>query len=148
MICCFFGHHDTTENIRGILCEQVQSLIKNEGVNRFYVGTHGHFDYMAIDTLRQMKEQYPHISYDVVLAYMPDYSPQEYSYIKPSETIYPDGLEKVPRRFAINWRNDWMLKQSDIVICYVRHHLGGAGRMEEKATKQKKRVINLANLET
>ncbi len=41
-----------------------------------------------------------------------------------------------------------MLKQSDIVICYVRHHLGGAGRMEEKATKQKKRVINLANLET
>lgn len=95
-----------------------------------------------------MKERYPHISYAVVFAYMPNTSPDEYSYIKSNETIYPDGLEKVPRRFAINWRNDWMLKQSDIVVCYVRNHLGGAGRMEEKATKQKKRVINLAKLKS
>ena len=69
---------------------------------------------------------------------------EEYSYIDPMETLYPEGLESVPRRFAISWRNDWMLKQSDVVVCYVRHSLGGSGKFVEKAIRQKKQVINLA----
>ena len=57
MVCCFFGHHDTSESVKSILYEQVKSLIENDGVNKFYVGTHGIFDYMAIDTLRKMKKR-------------------------------------------------------------------------------------------
>ena len=39
-----------------------------------------------------------------------------------------------------------MLKQSDIVVCYAYHHLGGAGQMVEKAEKQGKRIINIAKI--
>ena len=57
----------------------------------------------------------------------------------------PEGLEAVPKRFAISLRNDWMLKQSQIVVCYVWHSMGGSGKFVEKAERQGKRIINLAN---
>ena len=142
-VCCFFGHHDTSENIRNLLSEQVETLIKS-GTEIFYMGNHGHFDFMALGVLREMKGKYPQISYTVVLSRMPDRPVDEYSYFSPEESLFPDGLEKVPRRFGILWRNDWMLKQSDIVICYVTHYFGGAGKMLEKAVKQEKTIINLA----
>ena len=142
-VCCFFGHHDTSDNIRDLLCEQVETLIKN-GAENFYIGNHGHFDFLALGVLRQMKEKYPHITYAVVLSRMPDRHTDEYLYYKPEESLFPDGLEKVPKRYGILWRNDWMLKQSDTVVCYVNHYLGGAGRMLEKALKQGKNIINLS----
>ena len=33
-------------------------------------------------------------------------------------------------------------KESDIVICYVKHSFGGSGKMVDKAIRQKKKVIN------
>ena len=59
------------------------------------------------------------------------------------ETIYPDGLEKVPRRFAISQRNKWMLTQSDTVITYVEYRSSGAGQFKELAEKKGKRIIEL-----
>jgi len=142
VVCCFFGHRDTPAAIKDDLYKCVLSLIEN-GTDSFLVGNHGRFDSMVLAVLRQAKEAHPHISYSVVLAYMPE-KKEEYSYIDPMETLYPEGLESVPRRFAISWRNDWMLKQSDVVVCYVRHSLGGSGKFAEKAIRQKKQVINLA----
>ena len=99
---------------------------------------------MVLTVLREIKNEFPNIDYAVVLAYMPDRPAGEYSYFTPEESLFPDGLEKVPRKFAILWRNDWMFGKADIVICYVNHYFGGAGRMIEKAQKRKKRIINLA----
>lgn len=50
----------------------------------------------------------------------------------------------VPKRFAISWRNKWMLKQVDTVITYVTHPASGAWEFEKLAVKQGKRVINIA----
>ena len=141
---CFFGHHDTTDDIKDRLRQEIRFLIINENARQFYVGNHGRFDYMVIEVLREIKEEFPGITYAVVLAYMPDRPTDEYSCFSPEESLFPDGLEKVPRKFAVLWRNDWMLKQSDTVVCYVYHAFGGSGRMVEKALKQRKRVINLA----
>lgn len=144
MVCCFFGHHDTSVTVKTDLLECIKNLVENEGADSFLVGNHGSFDGMVLSALREVKAAYPHINYSVVLAYMPE-KKEEYSYIDPMETLYPEGLESVPRRFAISWRNDWMLKQSETVICYVRHSLGGSSKFVEKAIRQKKRVINLVN---
>ena len=146
MVCCFFGHHDTSAAVKTELLECIKNLVENEWADSFLVGNHGSFDGMALSALREVKAAYPHITYGVVLAYMPE-KKEEYSYIDPMETLYPEGLESVPKRFAISWRNDWMLKQSETVICYVRHSLGGSGKFVEKAIRQKKRVINLADPE-
>ena len=142
-VCCFFGHHDTSPDIMPLLREEITSLITKEGVCSFLVGNHGAFDGMVYTILKELREQYPQINFNVVLAYMPG-AKEEYNFIDPMDTLYPEGLETVPKRFAISWRNDWMLKQSAIVVCYVRHSMGGSGKFVEKAKRQGKRIINLA----
>ena len=142
-ICCFFGHHDASSDVKPLIKAQVEQLITEENICNFLVGNHGAFDGMVYTTLRELRELYPKICFNVVLAYMPSQK-EEYNYIDPMDTLYPEGLETVPKRFAISWRNDWMLKQSDIVVCYVRHSMGGSGKFVEKAERQGKRIINLA----
>ncbi len=61
-------------------------------------------------------------------------------------TILPEGIETVPRRFAINYRNKWMLGKSDIVITYVTRNIGGAWEFKQLAEKQDKTVVNLCVL--
>ena len=62
-----------------------------------------------------------------------------------SDTMLPEGIESVHPHYAISWRNNWMLKQSDYVVTYITHSWGGAAQYVEKAKKQKKNVINLDN---
>ena len=55
-------------------------------------------------------------------------------------TTYPP-LEKVPRRYAIVRRNEWMVCESDVVISGVLHNWGGAARTLEFAQRKKKVVL-------
>ena len=61
-----------------------------------------------------------------------------------SDTIFPEGLEFAPPRFAISRRNEWMLKQADFVVTYITHSWGGAAQFAEKAQRQGKNLIHLA----
>ena len=63
-----------------------------------------------------------------------------------SNSLLPEGIENVPPRFAINWRNEWMLKQASFVVTYVTHSWGGAAKFADKATRLKKTVINLSEM--
>ena len=61
---------------------------------------------------------------------------------KPDEhSILPEGIESVPRRFAISYRNKWMLNKSDIVVTYVTRKYGGAWEFEQTAKKMNKIII-------
>lgn len=143
MTCCFFGHKDTPSSIYDKLEGAVETAITENGVTSFLVGNQGHFDSMVLSTLRKMKAKYPQISYNVVLAYMPaekeEWTPYEYG-----ETMLPEGIESVHPRYAISWRNKWMVNESDMVISYITHAWGGAARYVELAAKKGKRIINIA----
>ena len=106
-------------------------------------GTPGAFDAMARAVLRELTEVYPHISYAVVLERLP-WQEKEFNSHNYSNTIFPEGLENVHPRFAVSRRNKWMLKQADFVVTYITHSWGGAARFAEKARRQGKTVINLA----
>ena len=56
----------------------------------------------------------------------------------------PANIEAVFPRFAISYRNKWMLQQCEIVVTYFTHDYGGAAKFAELARKQGKVVINLA----
>ena len=56
------------------------------------------------------------------------------------ETVYPP-LESVPKRYAISRRNEWMVRESDIVVAYVIRGFGGAAKTLEFAQRKKKRII-------
>ena len=138
--CTFFGHRDCPETIKPKLKETLIDLITRHGIDTFYVGNHGHFDAYVRSTLRALKQEYPHIRYAVVLAYLPGKKAECEDL---SDTILPEGIESVPPRFAISWRNNWMLKQSDYVVTYITHSHGGAAQFAEKAQRQKKGIIPL-----
>ena len=139
-VCTFFGHADTTEKIVPILQAEIVRLIENREVTHFFVGNHGNFDRLVAHTLKELKQRYPHINYTIVLAYFP-VSPNIYDQ---ENSLYPVGIESVPKRFAILWRNRWMLDRSQFVITYVHSPSGGAAKFKVLAEKQGKTVINLA----
>lgn len=141
-VCTFFGHRDCPASIKPILRAVVVELIEQHGVDRFFVGRQGAFDAMAHSVLQELAEVHPHISYAVVLERLPE--PRDKAVWDFSDTIFPEGLEAVPSRFAISRRNEWMLKQSDFVVTYITHNWGGAAQYAEKAQRQDKRVLNLA----
>ena len=143
--CTFFGHCECPDSIKDRLCEVLINLIANYDVNLFYVGNQGQFDAMVRSTLQELKKVYPQTDYAVVLAYMPG---KQSEYDDYSDTMLPEGIEFVHPRYAISWRNNWMLRQSDYVVTYITHSWGGAYRCAEKARRQKKNVINQKNLLT
>ena len=99
----------------------------------------GAFDALAASVLQELRTQYPHIRCRMVLAYFPR---QQDAF--PLETLLPEGLEAAPRRFAISWRNRWMLRQADYVVTYVTHGWGGAAQFAALAQRQGKFVYDLA----
>ena len=136
MTCTFFGHRDCPSNITNELKNTIVELIEREGVNRFLVGDKGNFDSCVARVLHDIKHDYPLIDYCVVLAYMPKVNTSH-------PTIYPQGIEYVPKRFAISYRNEWMINHSDIVIGYISRTFGGAHSFFEKAKRKGKTCINL-----
>ena len=143
MTCCFFGHKDAPSSIYAKLEEAVEKLIIEDNVSSFLVGKQGHFDGMVLDVLRKLKIKYTYINYNVVLAYMPaekeGWNPYDFS-----ETMLPEGIEEVHPRYAISWRNKWMLNESEYVICYITRSWGGASKYVEMAAKKNKNIINIA----
>ena len=129
-----------THDIRQKLTETIENLIISEKVDNFYVGNQGQFDSMVYSVLKELKAKYPHIRYTVVLAYMPDEHIKE---LYGEDTLFPDGLENVPKKFAISKRNDWMIQQSGFAVCYVHKITGGAAKFREKAEKKGLRVIDV-----
>lgn len=136
--CIFFGHRDSPESLQPRLYEATEQLILQHQVNRFFVGHQGAFDRMAADILSRLALKYPGIQYAVVLACLPKDVAQPFL---SHPTLLPDGMESIPRRFAISHRNEWLLKQADYVIGYMDHGWGGAARYLLKAQRQKKSVI-------
>lgn len=134
--CTFFGHRDCTEDITAKLFSEIEKLIKI-GVKTFYVGNNGGFDRKVYNVLCSIEAKYD-ISFYVVQAYLGNFQ------IQGDKSIMPDGFETVPKRFAIDHRNKWMLNNSDFVVCYIRQNYGGAYKFVTLAKKQNKTIIEIS----
>ena len=139
--CTFFGHRDCPDIIKPKLRQVLIDLIENQNVDMFYVGNQGRFDAIVRSELRDLQREYPRINYAVVLAYMPG---KQTEYEDHSDTMLPEGIESIHPRYAISWRNNWMLKQSDYVVTYITHSWGGAAQYTQKARRSGKNTINIA----
>lgn len=140
MTVTFFGHKDTPAKVESDLREVIKELIEKYGADKFYIGNQGNFDSMVLRVLRELKKDYPHIIFYVVLAYIPTQN----TFSDDFETIIPDGIENTPPKFAISKRNRWMVENSEAVITYVTVSFGGASQFKTLAEKKNKLVINIA----
>ena len=142
MVCTFFGHGTVSEAIEPVLRATLTDLIENNGARSFYVGDSGAFDATVYRVLKELSGRY-RIRYTVVLAKMPTADTEK----RDANTVLPDGIERVPGRFTIDYRNRWMLKQADAVITYVITSIGsGAAKFQKLAEKQGKTVIRLGEM--
>ena len=137
MTITFCGHSkiNRTEDFSKWLDMILPSFIE-WGAATFYLGGYGVFDGLAAAALRKQKEAYPHIELILVLPYLNrDIDASRYD-----STTYPP-LEKVPPRYAIVKRNEWMVCESDVVISGVTHGWGGAAKTLEFAQRKKKVIF-------
>ena len=137
-VCVLFGNRDFTGDIKECLEGVTTDLILHHHVDTFYVGHQGNFDRSVIAFLKELKQEYPKINYLVMLSHLP--CP---AWLAEEPTVFPEGLETVPPKYAILHRNDLMLEKADYVILYKRYSTGGTARMEQKAEAKGKVLIHL-----
>ena len=135
--CTFFGHGDCPETKYSNILQAIQNLITEKNIITFYVGTQGNFDSLVYRALCNLRADFPQIRIYRVLAYLP----KDDSLI--SDSILLEGIELIHPRYAISWRNRWMIEHSDYVIAYITHNYGGAARFVNEAERRGKTIIRV-----
>lgn len=143
-ICTFLGHRDTPETVAPILSQFIEKLIIEEHIEDFYFGGYGNFDCIAANTVHKLKQQYPNIRLYLIQAYLQTHKSISIDFYDGS--IFPEGLEIIPKRFAISYRNRWMVQQADFIIGFIQRTSGGAYTAYHYAVHFGKRNVNLAGL--
>ncbi len=137
--CCFIGHSEVRKDISRALSAAIERHIVEYGVTDFLVGNYGQFDGMAARAVQAAKACHPGIRLFLMLPYLPEFGrplPDMEGY---DGAIYPEGIERVPYKWAISWLNRYMVRDSDYVIAYIIHSWGGAAATLEQAKKRERR---------
>ena len=145
--CCFAGHSDIwdsslTEKIKSV----AEDLIVNHNVREFWVGNYGNFDGSAASVIRELQKTYSDVKLDLVIPYLTK-SINEYKelyYKKCDNILIADIPENTPKRFHITKANEYMVNNSDFMICYIQRSWGGAITTYKYAKRKKLQIFNIA----
>ena len=144
--CFFIGHRESDERLLPQLIALVERLIEDEQVTFFYVGRYGGFDRVAAAAVKEVKKKYSGITLMLVVPYHPAERTVETPFGFDG-TYFPDGIENVPKRYAIARANKTMINSSDWLIAYVCHGASNSRTLLEYAKRrQKKGLIQIENL--
>lgn len=144
--CFFIGHRETSERVLPALIQEVERHITEYGVTEFVVGHYGGFDRLAAHAVKKAKQRHPEVTLTLLLPYHPAERP-----IPTPEgfdrTLYPEGMETVPKRLAIVRANRWMLCHSDYLIASVWHTASNSRELLEYAKgREKQGLLRITNL--
>lgn len=132
--CFLFGHRDAPESILHNIEDAAEALYTQHGIREFVVGSYGNYDRLAALALTTAKTRHKDITLRLLLPYHPAERP-----VTPPQsfdgTVYPEGLECVPRRYAIVRANQHMVRAADAIICFVQYP-GNTQKLLELAQKR------------
>ena len=140
--CFLIGHRDAPFMVREKLEKAIAAAITDYGVTEFVVGQYGAFDTMAAACLAEAKKACPEIRLVLLLPY----HPSARAFVLPAgfdASLYPPGMEAVPRRLAIVRANEYMAKHCDLLIGYTVLQNSNSGRIMRKV-RPGCIVVNLA----
>lgn len=145
MIITFCGHADfvSTQEYRQRVLDLLEREVGDASVD-FYLGGYGAFDQFAYSCCKAYQKEHPKAllvfvtPYRVVKKMMGRDPGELYDAI-----LYPP-IEDKPLKFAILYRNQYMVEQADLVIAYVAHSTGGAYQSYQYARRKGKTLFNLA----
>lgn len=113
--CFLIGSHLSPDALAPLLDEAIERHIAEYGVTEFVVGRYGRFDQLAAEALRRAKERHPGIRLRLLIPYHPAQRPVD---VPPGfdDTYYPEGLETVPKRYAIVHADRALVRASQYLI--------------------------------
>ncbi len=145
--CCFAGHSDIWDsNLREKLKTVAEDLIVNHNVKEFWVGNYGTFDSTSASVIKELQKTYTDITLDLVIPYLTktlnEY--KELYYQKCDNILVADVPENTPKRFYITKANEYMVDNSQYLICYIQRSWGGAITTYKYAKRRKLQIFNMA----
>ena len=149
MVITFVGHSRilNQNRVKEIVKKEIESNITDSG-GICYLGGYGDFDNICALACKELKSTCNQIETVYVSPYITLAEQKKIEDLKQNgfcdSSLYPP-IEKVPLRLAILKRNEWMVKNSDLVIAYVDHSFGGAYKALQVATRSGKRIINICD---
>jgi len=141
-----FGHRDLyiSPNIEKKLYIILTDLIRKKPYIEFYIGRNGCFDIFAASIIKRAQRNIGHENSEMILTLYRTEKNIEYYEKYYDNVIIPECVSKVHPKGAITKRNKWMIEESNLLICYVKHKKGGAYTALKYATALEKDIINLA----
>lgn len=136
--CFFIGSRYASHSIETQLAEAVEKHITEYGVTTFTVGHYGAFDSLVKGVLIEAKKQHPNIKLYLLAPYALNQKremPEGFDGI-----YYPEGLETVPKRYAIVQANQNMIQESGYLIAYCPG-VGNSRKITEYALKREKKGL-------
>lgn len=131
--CFFIGHRDAPENIYDRLLTAVECHISEYGVMDFVVGRYGNFDRLATHAVMEAKQHHSDVSLTLLMPYYrTDAEPLPAGF---DGSLFPDGLEIVPKRAAIMRANQYMILHCDYLITYNKNRVGNTRKLVAEARK-------------
>ena len=150
MIVTFCGHarFSKSEKYEQQILAFLEEKIGDQPAD-MYLGDYGSFDSFAYDCCKKYKETHPYISLVFITPYLTiDYQKNYLDYKKTryDSILYPE-IEGKPKRYAITYRNKYMVEVADYVVAYVSLDWGGAYKTYKYAQRKGKKIFNLAKFE-
>ncbi len=138
--CFLIGNHDAGAEIYPVLYAEIERHILEYDVREFFVGCYGKFDSLAARAVNEARICFDEIRLTLVMHYL---NREKYDSIMHmfTDSIFPDGLEKVHPRYAITKGNRMMVDKADYLIAYARYTAGNTGRLLEYAGRREKRNL-------
>ena len=122
------------------LCRAVEEKILTGQADEFWVGQYGAFDRLAQRALRQAKQSHPGVRLVLLLAYYPQGRPLALPEGFDG-SVYPPGMERVPRRAAIPRANRYAVDQARCLIACVRDPAGNTRALADYALARQRRGL-------
>ena len=131
--CFFIGHRDAPESIYEQLFSAVERHISEYGVTDFVVGRYGNFDRLAARAVIEVKRHHTDVTLTLLMPYYrADADPLPDGF---DGSLFPDGLETVPKRAVILRANLYMIHHCDYMIAYDAGRIGNTRKLVADARK-------------
>ena len=133
--CFFIGHRDAPESIYDGMFQAVERHISEYGVGDFVVGRYGNFDRLAARAVMEAKRHHADVTLTLLMPYYrTDAEPLPDGF---DGSLFPDGLETVPKRAAILRANQYMIHHCDYMIVYDAGRIGNTRTLVYQARRIK-----------
>lgn len=126
--CFFIGCRTASMDIYPKLSRVVEEHICFYGVTEFIVGRYGAFDRMAALAVAEAKKKHPEVILTLLMAYCTAVKKVE-APLYFDGSLYPEGMECVPKKLAILKANQYAARHSDYLIAYVGHSVGNTRKL-------------------